>query len=284
MTGRWRPVPRPPAADRFLGDAGRVSCNMRLPALRRPSGRRRPLSKSHSPADSTVTYCQDVEPPVHRERPAHGVPAGLGESPGAAGDAEVIEIGGHPPRWPWGTARGPAISIALAAFAAGLLLGFVDGHFEARSNGRPARAATSATTVFPVGATAITMTGNRCAVQLGHALQLGVEVVNQSDGTVALRQIEPVLPMGGLKAVASRWGTCGALIELGPGPGPATLGPGATGWLTVTFDVMVGCPQPLPVQFKVSYAQAGRLVTAELPGFADLGQVQYNNCGTNPGS
>jgi len=76
-----------------------------------------------------------------------------------------------------------------------------------------------------------------------------------------------------------------ALPELGPGPGQAAaLGPGATGWLTVTFAVMAGCPGPLPVQFKISYAQAGSLVTAELPGFPDLGQVQYNNCGTNPGS
>jgi len=241
--------------------------------------------KSHSHADSTVTYCQDVEPPVHRERPAHEVPAGLAESPGAAGDAEVIEMRGHPPRWPWSGARGPAISIALTALAAGLLLGFIGGYRQATANGRSARAATSAATVFPVGGTAITGTGNRCAVQLGHALQLGVEIVNQSDRTVALRQIEPVLPLGGLKAVASRWGTCGALTELGPGLGQATaLGPDATGWLTVTFDVMVGCPQPLPVQFKISYAQASRLVTAELPGFPDLGQVRYNNCGTNPGS
>ena len=232
-----------------------------------------------------MTYCQDVEPPVHREHPAGGVPAGLGESPGAAGDGDVIEMGGYPPRWRCGTARGPAISIALAAFAAGLLLGFAGGRLQAGANGRPGRAAPSATTVFPVGDTAITMTGNRCAVQRGHALQLGVEVVNQSGRAVALRQIEPVLPLGGLRAVASRWGTCGALPELGPGPHQAAaLGPGATGWLTVTFDVMAGCPQPLPVQFKISYAQAGRLVTAELPGFPDLGQVQYSNCGTKPGA
>jgi hypothetical protein len=45
---------------------------------------------------------------------------------------------------------------------------------------------------------------------------------------------------------------------------------------------MVACPQPLPVQFKISYVQAGRLATADLPGFPDLGQVQYNNCGTSP--
>ena len=196
----------------------------------------------------------------------------------------MIEWGGHPPGWPWGTGRGPAVGIVLAALAAGLLLGFAGGRLQAGAN-RPARAATSAATVFPVGGTAITMTGNRCAVQLGHALQLGVEVVNRSDRAVALRQIEPVLPLGGLRAVASRWGTCGALPELGPGPHQATaLGPGATGWLTVTFDVMAGCPQPLPVQFKISYAQAGKLVTAELPGFPDLGQVRYSNCGTNPGS
>jgi hypothetical protein len=221
---------------------------------------------------------------VYPERPAQGVPARQEESPGAAGDAGVIELGRHPPHWPWGTAQGPAISIVLVAFAAGLLLGFAGGHLQAGANGRPARAATSAAPVFPVGDTVITMTGNRCAVQLGHTLQLGVEVVNQSNGTVALRQIEAVLPLGGLKPVASRWGTCGALSELGPGPHQATaLGPGATGWLTVIFDVMVGCPQPLPVQFKISFTQAGRLVTAELPGFPDLGQVQYNNCGTNPG-
>jgi hypothetical protein len=238
--------------------------------------------KNHSPADAAATYCQVVEPPVHRERPADGVLAGPGESPGPSGDADVIEMGGHPPRWPWGTARGPAIGMVLAALAAGLLLGFAGGRLQAGADGRPARAATSAATVFAVGDPLID-TGDRCAVQLGHALQLGVEVVNESDRAVALRQIEPVLPLGGLKAVASRWGTCGALPELGPGPGQATaLGPGATGWLTVTFDVMVSCPQPLPVQFKISYAQAGRLVTAEFAGFPDLGQVQYNNCGTNP--
>jgi hypothetical protein len=178
--------------------------------------------------------------------------------------------------------RGPARSIALVALAAGLLLGFIGGYRQATANGRPARAATSAATVMPVG-TAITGTGNLCAVQLGHTLQLGAEVVNQSDRTVALRQIEPVLPLGGLKVVAIWWGTCGELSELGPVQATA-LGPGATRWLTVTFDVMVACPQPLPVQFKISYVQAGRLATADLAGFPDLGQVQYNNCGTRPGS
>jgi len=135
------------------------------------------------PVDSAAAYCQDVEPPVHRERPARGVPAGLGESPRPVGDAEVIEWGGHPPRWPWSGARGPAISIALTALAAGLLLGFIGGYRQATANGRPTRAATSAAAELPGGL--LIDTGNRCAVQLGHALQLGVEVVNQSHRAVA---------------------------------------------------------------------------------------------------
>ena len=233
------------------------------------------------PTDSAATYCQDVDPREYPKRPERAVPAGAGRSPDDAGNADMFVLGGKPPRWPWGTVRGPAISIALMALAAGLLLGYVGGYRQATANGTPTRPTTSAPPVSPLGNTAIVDTGMRCAVQLGHALQLGVEIVNQSDRTVALRQFEPVLPLGGLKEVASRWGTCGALSGLGLGQ-PMALGPGATGWLTVTFHVMVSCPQPLPVQFKISYVQAGKLVVGDLAGFSDLGQVQYDNCGTNP--
>lgn len=191
-------------------------------------------------------------------------------------------MGDHRPRWPWGSARGPAISIVVAALVAGLLLGFIGGRLQARTKVRPTRAATAITTVLPVGGTAISATGSQCAVQLGHTLQLGIEIMNQSDRTVVLRQVKAVLPLGGLQAIASQWAPCGSLPESGPGPRPDSLAPGATGWLTVTFDVMVGCPQPLPVFFKVSFVQAGRLVTADLDSFPDLGQVRYNNCTTVP--
>ncbi len=192
----------------------------------------------------------------------------------------MIEMGGHPPRWPWGSARGPTISIALAALAAGLLLGFIGGRLQASTGGRPERAAL--TTVLP-GNFVVSATGSRCAVQRGHTLQLGIEIMNRSGRTVVLRQVKPVLPLGGLHEIASQWGTCGSLPEAGPGFGQAaSLAPGATGWLTVTFDVMVGCPQPLPVSFKVSFVQVGRLVTADLASFPDLGQVRYNNCTTVP--
>ena len=190
----------------------------------------------------------------------------------------MVEMGGHLPRWPWGGARGPVIGIAGAALVAGFVLGFIAGHFQGGTRGRPARAAPALPGIFVVSAT-----GSRCAVQRGHTLQLGIEIMNRSDRTVALRQVTPVLPLGGLREIASQWGTCGSLPEQGPGLGQAaSLAPGATGWLTVTFDVMVGCPQPLPVFFKVSFVQATRLVTANLDSFPDLGQVRYNNCTTAP--
>jgi hypothetical protein len=192
-------------------------------------------------------------------------------------------MGGHPPRWPWARARGPVIGIALAALAAGLVLGFIGGHLQASTGGRPARAATAPATVLPVGNFVVSATGSRCAVQRGHTLQLGIEIMNRSGRTVVLRQIKPVLPLGGLREIANQWGPCGSLPEQGPGLGQATsLAPGATGWLTVTFNVMVGCPQPLPVFFKVSFVQASRLLTADLDSFPDLGQVRYNNCTTVP--
>jgi hypothetical protein len=229
------------------------------------------------PAGAAATYGQEMEPPVNRSRPAPGASAGAGESPDPDGDADVIEMGGHLLRWPWGSAPRPAIRIALAALVAGLLLGFLGGHLQAKTTGKPGRAAPAP----PAGSTAISVTGNRCAVQLGQTLQLGIEIMNQSDRTAALRQVKPVLPLGGLHAIASQWGTCGSL----PGPGPeqaTSLAPGATGWLTITFDVMVGCPQPIPLGFKVSYRQAGRLATTELDSFPDLGQVRFNKCSTNP--
>jgi hypothetical protein len=218
-----------------------------------------------------------VEPPVHRQRPAQDAAAPAGRSPYAADDADVVEMGGQLPRWPWG----PRTGIALAALVVGLLLGFIGGHLQASTGARPSRAAAARATVLPVGDTAISATGRDCAVQLGHTLQLGIEIRNQSDRALALGQIKPVLPLGGLRAIASQRATCGALPE--PGLAQATsLAPGTTDWLSVTFQVMVGCPQPLPVGFEVSYLQAGRLVTARFDSFPDLGQVRYSNCSTNP--
>lgn len=188
-----------------------------------------------------------------------------------SGDPDVLDVGR---RWPRDGARGQRAGIALAALVAGLIGGYLAGHQQAAAHAKP-RAAASA--VIPAGETAIVDTGNRCAARHGRDLQLGIEIKNQSAQPVTLQQITPVLPLGGLRPVASQPGSCSMLPGYGRGPS-RTLAPGTTGWLTVTLAVLVPCPQPIPVQFKVSYAQDGHSVTAAFAGFPDLGQVRYGNC------
>jgi len=190
-------------------------------------------------------------------------------------------MGGREPRWSWPRWPARTLGIGLAALAVGLLLGYAGGHLQASHKRAPAAAASHAFTAGPLlDTTGITVTGARCAVQLGHTLQLGIEIVNQSGRAVTLHQVAPVVPLNGMQAVAARWGPCGSLPE--PVPQQGVLGPGATRWLAVTFRVLVKCPEPFPVLFKVSYTQAGRTMTTQFDSFPDLGQVRYNNCRTGP--
>ena len=158
--------------------------------------------------------------------------------------------------------------------------------------------------------TVIDQTAGACSVQHGRELQLGVEVINLSSTTVTLGQVKPILPMGGLRALSQHWAPCDAISSswliaggdgtvtiiraagqsVAPGmpPGATKLGdalqgddvvpPGGTAWFSVTFQVLVSCPKPLPVQFSVSYRGNTRQGTARLQGFADLGKVSYTGC------
>lgn len=205
-----------------------------------------------------------MEPPGGHER------AGRADRTGA----DVIEAGGRPVPWPRLGPRGTTAGVAVAALIAGLLLGFLGGHLTAGTASRQAAAAA------PLGPAAITFTGSRCAVQHGRTLQLGIEIINQSGSAVAVGRVRPVLPLGGLRPVASQWGPCGSL----PGPvpeQPASLPAGATAWVAITFDVLVRCPAALPVQFNVSYRQSGKTAAAQLDSFPDLGPVPYSGCGTH---
>ena len=69
--------------------------------------------------------------------------------------------------------------------------------------------------------------------------------------------------------VSQQWAPCGAI---GAVQVPDTLGPGDSTWLSVTVQVLVACPAPIPVQFAVGYTYAGEAATVNLPGFPDLGQ------------
>lgn len=198
----------------------------------------------------------------------------------ADGDDDVVEQRGQTfPRLSWRPPRGPVLLAAglLAGLVIGLAGGYAAGHRQTAGprapSGTSAVPGTLEQTDFPV----LAQPGPECAAQMGDKLQLGVDVTNQSGARVTLRHVNVVLPLGGLKPVTQQWAPCGILADDQAVPG-AQLPPGASGWFTVTFKVRVKCPQPLPVQFTVSYIHNGRTASAGLPGFADLSHVPYSGC------
>jgi hypothetical protein len=214
--------------------------------------------------------------------------------PGGQGSADIIEQGGRPlppPGWlasrgwlaspGWRLSRGAAI-LGAAGLLAGLAAGYAAGVHRAGGSGRRAqRPAASAAPVLPAGAGGtLAQSGAGCSAQAGRQLQLGEQVTNQSGADVTLRAVRAVLPAGGLRVVSQQWQPCGVL-PLGQEQPGTRLAPGASMWFTVTFQVLRGCPAPLPVQFTVDYDWQGHSAAASLPGFPDLGDVPYAGC---PGS
>jgi hypothetical protein len=178
---------------------------------------------------------------------------------------DVIESGRDgPPRQPWQIAI--VVVLIVAAAATGYLFG-------SRNRATPVTSSATVAVADPLLAT-----GKRCSVQVKDRLQLGIEVMNQSVTTLTLRTVTPVLPLHGLRATATTWGSCGQLSPTAEGDYPVPAG--ATAWLTIIFDVEVRCPSPIPVLFTVDYAQGSRSGTADLPGFPDLGSVPYSRCTT----
>jgi hypothetical protein len=210
-----------------------------------------------------VTGWDDSGPPRGEVPPwAAGSPAG----------EDVLEQGGRRlPVPPWR----PSLAAVILA-AAALLAGLVAGYAAGARHGRSSPAARSPARAAALVAGSVTQSVRQCSAQVGHALQLGVQVTNESAESVRLLWAQAVLPMGGLAAIAQSWGPCGELPAAGP---PDNLLPaGASTWFTVTFQVLVRCPGPLPVQFTLDYDQSGRVAIIRLPGFADLGHVPYAGC------
>jgi hypothetical protein len=208
---------------------------------------------------------------------------------------DVLELGDDRPRRrlgpSWWPPQIPPVAMVLAAvtLVLGLGVGFGVGHATgSRPSGQPAATAsgssTSAASVSAGGPT-LAQTGNLCSVQHGTTLQLGIQVINDSASPLTLGLVRAVLPMGGLRVTGWTWGPCSEL-SAGPHadgdpPGPGAdqyLPPNAIGWVTVVVQVLVTCPNPLPVQFVVSYEQHGKLSSAQFPGFQDLGAVPYSHC------
>jgi len=205
-------------------------------------------------------------------------------SPPDGGDpsagADVLESGNW--RRPARRWRPPQAAVVMGA--AGLLAGLAAGYAigtrhagshpaaSARSRGVARAAASPVVGDFP-----LIQAGPECSAQTGRELQLGLQVMNTSATSVALRRVDVLLPLGGLRPVAQAWGPCGELPSLSHAPG-TVLPAGAGTWFTVTFRVLVGCPQALPVQFRLRYDLDGRPGSSFLAGFSDLGQVPYDGC------
>jgi hypothetical protein len=207
-----------------------------------------------------------------------------GDPPGAGDD--VVELGGGrrpSPRW-WPPPG--ALALGAVALLAGLAVGYAGGTRHASGPAAPpspSRAATPAAPAAPfsAGGFPLSQSGPQCSVQNGRELQVGLQITNLSPTAVELRRVKVVLPLRGLRVTAQAWGPCGELRGAGQEPGDLlspTLRRGASSWFTVTFQVLVKCPQPLPVQFTLDYEQQGRPAAIQLPGFPDLGQVPYSRC------
>jgi len=204
-----------------------------------------------------------------------------GDGPEAGDD--VLEAGSR--RRPGARWWPPPAALILGAVAllAGLAVGYTVGVRHAGEHTAPPlpSRAVALAAPFSAGGFPLSQSGPRCSVQAGRQLQVGLQITNLSPEAVRLRRVEVVLPLGGLRVTSQGWGPCGELPAAGEPRGsvlPPTLARGASSWFTVTFQVLVRCPQPRPVQFTLDYDQEGRPAAIRLPGFPDLGQVPYSGC------
>ena len=122
-------------------------------------------------------------------------------------------------------------------------------------------------------------TGARCSLQKDHQLALGDEVRNGLDGPVTLIGVRVPYAAGDeLRPVGSVRGPCGQLPGVDNSIAGYHLPVGASVWLTVTVDVLTGCPAALHLTILLDYTQNGLIRTAMLADFPDLGDVPYTGC------
>ena len=204
---------------------------------------------------------------------------------GAVGDPELDEISSSTP-WP----RRRRWSV-VGLVAAALIIGALVNYYAATRGSRPRadrNAPTGAPSPSPSRLLVLgpgqppTVTGTRCSSQLGNTLQLGIEIANLSATGTTLLGADVELPLGGLRLTAIAWGAC-SQSNARDGSNPYPLPSGTAVWLRMTFDVLVPCPAPLPVEVTLRYAQAEKVAVTSVGGFSDLGGIPYTGCSTSPG-
>ena len=173
------------------------------------------------------------------------------------------------------------IGVLVAVLAIGAGLGYISGKHSAKKVVRVVTAAPSPTSSAPAaGSSVLAATGSQCATRTGTQLQLGIEILNATSKPLTIDRVATSFPLNGLRASAR----LEAVAASFPGPARTLPGsnshPGQPNWITVTVQVLVACPGPLPVDFEVRYTQDGRTITSDLGGFSDLGGVPYPGCTT----
>jgi hypothetical protein len=204
---------------------------------------------------------------------------------GTDGDEPVDVLDTGEDRMPWLQRRGPRLGVGalVGVLLIGLLVGYVAGRDHGHTTRATPPAVASASPSPPPSAASIesaslSATGEHCSLQQGRHLILGIEVSNGTAADVRLGRLHARLPLGGLRAIGSAHQTCGQTPAPPGSIASAALAPGASTWLTMTFDVLVKCPSALPVLFRLSYLQLDRPGSVELGGFVDLGSVPYTGC------
>ncbi|HEY3090026.1 MAG TPA: hypothetical protein VGJ59_18395 [Jatrophihabitantaceae bacterium] len=186
-------------------------------------------------------------------------------------------INGRSPRSPthWTVRPWWLAALVLAVLAAGICVGYVFGRHASK-------AASGAPTPTPAGSVLAELpqlqnTGSVCSVQPPRTrrLTLGLQVLNSGGAPLQIIDVQGVFPIGGLRMAAAAIGHCN---DPGVPVGGNWVAAGGTAWLRVTVDVLMGCPAPAPVQFRVEYTGGGAPTSVTLAAFPDLGSVTYSGC------
>lgn len=110
----------------------------------------------------------------------------------------------------------------------------------------------------------------------GRPLTVGVKLYNNGPRPIVLSTVRGVFPRGGLRQLDTRLGHCD-LHSTGQVRG-YVIPPKYTARVSMNLDVLVRCPESLPVEFRVDYSVDGAPASQLLKPFPDLHDADYPGC------
>jgi hypothetical protein len=174
----------------------------------------------------------------------------------------------------------------LAGIGIGYLIGRPDGDRQAAGPTPPPTLSTSGSAVPAGSALAelppqLDLIGPTCVSVLataGRPVTVGVKLVNNGSRPVVLDSVRAVFPLGGLRQLDTRLGHCD--VHAAGQVQRHVIEPAGTARVSMNLAVLVRCPGPLPVQFRIDYTVDGAPATETLSPFPDLGELSYPGCPT----